>query len=341
MKYPVGIQTFEHIINDGYVYVDKTDMVYNIANGGKIYFLNRPRRFGKSLLISTIESYFLGRKELFKGLKIESLEKEWRTYPVFHVDFNSDSIILGDALQNTLESYVSDWEKAYGVIADEKLSIGRRFAKVLAAAHEQTGMRCVVLIDEYDKPLLDVMGLPDKIERNNVMVSLEDFNREILKGFYSTFKLSDADLQFVFLTGVTKFSQISVFSGFNQPLDISMSAEYQALCGMTDDEIEHYFHEPICEMAESRHCTYDEMRATLRRKYDGYHFSDDAVGVYNPYSLLCALRLKRIDDYWFKSGTPSYLIRLLEKSNENLDQFTANYFEQDEFEDYRANSHCQ
>lgn len=338
MKYPVGIQSFRQIREDGYVYVDKTDLVYSLATEGKIYFLSRPRRFGKSLLVSTLENYFLGRKELFKGLKIESLEKDWKTYPVFHIDFNSDSIIRGDALQITLESYVSDWEKAYGVDADEKLSIGRRFAKVLAAAHRQTGMRCVVLVDEYDKPLLDVMGLPDTIERNNVMVSLEDFNREVLKGFYSTFKQADDDLQFVLLTGVTKFSQVSVFSGFNQPKDISMRQKYETLCGISEAEIDSYFRESIMQMAELNHCSYDKMRASLRRRYDGYHFGEDAQGIYNPYSLLNALDSNKIKDYWFETGTPSYLVRLLEKTNENLDELAGKYFAQNQFENYRADS---
>ena len=220
MKFPIGIQSFERIISEGYAYVDKTDMLYSLVTDGAIYFLSRPRRFGKSLLVSTLKNYFLGRKELFKGLKIESLEKDWNVHPVFHLDFNSDSFTNSGTLENTLESYVSGWEKQYNVTPNRELSTGRRFASVIRAAHAQTGRRCVVLIDEYDKPLLDVMNLPDTVERNNAMVSLEDYNREILKSFYSTFKLADSDLQFVFLTGVTKFSQLSVFSGFNQPNDI-------------------------------------------------------------------------------------------------------------------------
>ena len=189
MKYPIGIQAFERIVQEGYVYVDKTDLIYQLTQGS-IYFLSRPRRFGKSLLVSTLENYYLGKKELFKGLKIDALEKDWKTYPVFHLDFNSDNFMNANALQATLEKFVSDGEKLYHVDADFNLSLGRRFAEVLKAAHQQTGLRCVVLIDEYDKPLLDVMGLPETIRQNNVDITLETYNRNILKAFYSTFKLA-------------------------------------------------------------------------------------------------------------------------------------------------------
>ena len=336
MKFPIGIQSFERIISEGYAYVDKTDMLYSLVTDGAIYFLSRPRRFGKSLLVSTLKNYFLGRKELFKGLKIESLEKDWNVHPVFHLDFNSDSFTNSGTLENTLESYVSGWEKQYNVTPNRELSTGRRFASVIRAAHAQTGRRCVVLIDEYDKPLLDVMNLPDTVERNNAMVSLEDYNREILKSFYSTFKLADSDLQFVFLTGVTKFSQLSVFSGFNQPNDISMAPQYDTICGMTDEEIDSYFREPIGRMAEMSGCTYGEQRDLLRRQYDGYHFSGRLKGVYNPFSLLNALRNMVVDDYWFRTGTPSYLVRLLNGFGDKLNELVGKYYAQSQFEDYRA-----
>ena len=335
MKYPIGIQSFEQIINDGYVYVDKTDLVYQLTLG-KIYFLSRPRRFGKSLLVSTLENYYLGKKELFKGLKIDALEKEWKTYPVFHLDFNSDNFMNANTLQATLENFVSNGEKLYHVEPDLNLSLGRRFAQVLKAAHLQTGLRCVVLIDEYDKPLLDVMDLPETICINNMNITLEENHRNILKAFYSTFKLADDDLQFVLLTGVTKFSQISVFSGFNQPNDISMDNKFDTLCGITEDELQSYFHEQIQELAEADGVTYDEMVKDLRQRFDGYHFGPRLKGVYNPFSILNTFSKMIIRDYWFKTGTPTYLVRLLQDNQENLNDLTGRYYDESEFVDYRA-----
>ena len=335
MKYPIGIQSFEQIIKEGYVYVDKTDLIYQLAQG-KIYFLSRPRRFGKSLLVSTLENYYLGRKELFKGLKIDALENEWKTYPVFHLDFNSDNFMNADTLQATIDGYVSGWEKAYNVEPNLELSLGRRFAHVLSEAHKQTGLRCVVLIDEYDKPLLDVMGLPETIRKNNVDITLEENHRNILMGFYSTFKLADNDLQFVLLTGVTKFSQISVFSGFNQPNDISMDNTYDTLCGITEEELHSYFHEQMQELAVSNDYTYEEMVKQLRKRFDGYHFGPRLKGVYNPFSILNTFSKMFIRDYWFSTGTPSYLIRLLQDNHENLNDLTGKYYSESEFVDYRA-----
>ena len=328
MKYPIGIQSFDRLIEDGYVYVDKTDMVYSLAKEGAIYFLSRPRRFGKSLLVSTLKNYFLGRKELFKGLKIEALEKEWKVYPVFHMDFNGSDYTRQGMLENRIRSYVSDWEKIYSLDSGEIGSdIGNRFVKVLRAAHEQSGRRAVVLVDEYDKPILDVL---------DVNKNLEEEHRNILKGFYSVFKSADEHLQFVFLTGVTKFSQVSVFSGFNQPKDISMDGRYETLCGITQEEIDRYFPEPIADMAVDYRCTPEEMRQRLKQQYDGYHFSDRLTDVYNPFSLLNALDSRRVYDYWFRSGTPTYLIRLLAHFNENMNELTGKYYRPEEFVDYKA-----
>ena len=328
MKYPIGIQSFEQIIEDGYAYIDKTDLVYKLTHEGKIYFLSRPRRFGKSLLVSTLKNYFLGRKELFKGLKIDSLEKEWKVYPVFHVDFNGSNFTKQGILENRIASYVSDWEKQYSLEAgDIETDLGNRFMKVLKAAHEQSGRRAVVLIDEYDKPILDVLDV-DK--------HLEEEHRNILKAFYSVFKGADEHLQFVFLTGVTKFSQVSVFSGFNQPKDISMHNKYEALCGITQEELDATFREPVESMAEAYHCSYDEMRDRLKAQYDGYHFSDRLTDVYNPFSLLNAFDAQRISDYWFKSGTPTYLIRLLSHTDEQMDDITGKFYAPKEFIDYKA-----
>ncbi len=328
MKYPIGIQSFDQIIEDGYLYIDKTDMIYNLTHEGKIYFLSRPRRFGKSLLVSTLKNYFLGRKELFRGLKIDSLEKDWKVYPVFHIDFNSTNFTIRGTLWQKLNGLIWDWEEKYGVrIPEGGLDLGDRFIRVLEAAHKRTGLRAVVLVDEYDKPMLDVLDV-DK--------DLEEEHRNILKGFYSVFKGADEHLQFVFLTGVTKFSQVSVFSGFNQPNDISMHRKYETLCGITQEELDTAFREQIEEMSDEYRCSYEEMRNKLKSQYDGYRFSDRMTDVYNPFSLLNAFDAQRIYDYWFKSGTPTYLIRLLSHANENMNEITGRYYAPEEFIDYKA-----
>ena len=327
MKYPIGIQSFERIIEDGYVYIDKTDLIYSLTHDGSIYFLSRPRRFGKSLLVSTLKNYYLGHKELFKGLKIDSLEKDWNVHPVFHVDFNGANFTQAGVLETMLDDYIDKWEKQYDIHTDPGLGVGLRFRDILCAVHEQTGRRAVVLIDEYDKPILDVL---------DVDTLLEDRHRNVLKAFYSVFKVADSHLQFVLLTGVTKFSQVSVFSGFNQPKDISMDARYETLCGITQEELDGYFVEPISAMAERNRCSFEEMKSLLKQKYDGYHFSDNMTDVYNPFSLLNALDSLRLQDYWFSSGTPTYLIRLLAHFKENMNELTGKYYRQEEFIDYKA-----
>ena len=335
MKYPIGIQDFASIINDGYVYVDKTALIHRLVTEGKIYFLSRPRRFGKSLLVSTLKYYFLGKKELFQGLAIDRLEKEWAEYPVFHIDFNGENFTLSGTLEDKIESSITYWESIYGK-APYSETLGGRFKHLLEAAHKQTGRRAVVLIDEYDKPLLDVLdtGSTVTVEGNERL--LEEHHRNILKGFYSVFKAADEHLQFVLLTGVTKFSQVSVFSGFNQPADISMDHRYEQLCGVTEEELYHYFMEPITSMSEVYRCTVDEMKERLKRQYDGYHFSDDLTDIYNPFSILNAFARQRIADYWFSTGTPTYLIRLLNHTNENLNELTGKYYDPSEFVDYKA-----
>ena len=335
MKYPIGIQEFEKIINGGYVYVDKTALIYRLVTEGSIYFLSRPRRFGKSLLVSTLECYFRGQKELFRGLAIDSLEKEWAQYPVFHIDFNGVNFTKGNVLENLLEDTVASWEELYGCDPNFD-NLGRRFAYVLKAAHQQTGRRAVVLIDEYDKPILDVLDTTLTTEVDGERRPIEDVNREILKGFYSVFKVADAHLQFVLLTGVTKFSQVSVFSGFNHPADISMSPTYEALCGITEEELYRCFAESIAELAEAYDCSVDEMKQLLKKQYDGYHFSKGMMDIYNPFSLLNAFSMRNIDDYWFRSGTPTYLIRLLSHTQENLNELTGRYYTTQQFIDYKA-----
>ena len=336
MKYPIGIQSFEQIREDGYVYVDKTALLYELVSKGKIYFLSRPRRFGKSLLISTLENYFLGHKELFRGLAIDSLEKEWKEYPVFHVDFNGKNFTSLMELKETIETFVARCEERYG--KDELANtFGDRLAYVFEKAHEKTGRRVVVLIDEYDKPLLDVMntGLPSPVVAGDIK-TLEDYNREILKGFYSVFKLADKHLQFVLLTGVTKFSQVSVFSGFNQPEDISYDSRFDALCGISKDELLSVFKEQIKELGKVNGMTEEETIEKLKRKYDGYHFSKGLKDVFNPFSILNCFSKNDFQNYWFSTGTPTYLMRLLANNHENINELAGKEYPAAEFVDYKA-----
>lgn len=336
MKYPIGIQSFEKIREENLVYVDKTDLVYKLVKEGTVYFLSRPRRFGKSLLISTLENYFLGRRELFRGLKMEGLETEWAVHPVFRLSFGSSDFTQGGALEAALEDFILRAERQYGVIPDVD-SYGIRFRNVLAAAHERTGRKAVVLVDEYDKPLLDVMELDEYItDANGNRKRLEEHNRNILKGFYGVFKDADEHLRFVLLTGVTKFSQISVFSGFNQPQDISMDCRYEALCGITTDELLMVFDEPIRALAAKNKVGHDEMVARLKRKYDGYHFSEGMTDIYNPFSLLNCFAQQALRNFWFASGTPSYLVRLLKHSDQHINELTGRYYNASEFVNYKA-----
>ena len=335
MKYPIGIQSFETIIEDGYVYIDKTALVYDLVHNGQVYFLCRPRRFGKSLLVSTLKCYFEGRKELFEGLAIDRLEKEWNRYPVLHLSFGGQNYAESTALDEVLEEFVATAEKRYGTDGMAK-TLGSRFRAVLRQAHEKTGKKTVVLVDEYDKPLLDVMDLGIPTEKGPDTMSLEDYNRNVLKGFYSVFKEADADLQFVLLTGVTKFSQVSVFSGFNQPDDISMDERYEALCGITEEELYAAFDEPIKAMAARYKVAEDEMKYRLKRKFNGYHFSPNMLDIYNPFSILNAMSKKILSDYWFATGTPTYLVRLLSHCKENMNELTGRYYPREAFVDYRA-----
>ena len=333
MKYPIGIQSFEKIITEGYLYIDKTQMIYDMVENGKIYFLSRPRRFGKSLLVSTLECYFQGRKELFKGLAIDNLETDWKQYAVFHLDFNGKDFTQAGQLEKTLIDFVESQEAIYGK-APFASTLGDRFIGVLRNAHEKTGLRAVVLIDEYDKPLLDVLDSTLKTtDADGNERLLEDRHREILKGFYSVFKAADKDLQFVLLTGVTKFSQVSVFSGFNQPEDISLSAHFDTLLGITEDELRSTFSQQIAEMAEEYDVSKEEILIKLKRQFDGYHFSRRMRGVYNPFSILRAFKEMLIDDYWFQTGSPSYLVRLLAHSDENINELVGKYYPTNCFEE--------
>ena len=323
MRYPIGVQSFEKIIEGGYAYVDKTDLIYDLAQEN-VCLLCRPRRFGKSLLISTLEAYFKGRKELFEGLKIMDYEKDWTKYPVFHLDFAIGNFSNPKCLSEILEAFVAEGEQQYGIVPIGK-DFGLRFKNMLHQARVQTGHKAVVLIDEYDKPLLDVIG-----------EDLEQKHRNILKGFYGTFKAADEDLRFVLLTGVTKFSQISVFSGFNQPKDISMDAHYEAICGITEEELYTDFAESIRELAQAMDYSEEEMKAELKQQYDGYHFSKRLTDIYNPFSLINAFSVKDIDNYWYRSGTPTFLAKLINGHNINMEKLLARSYASQKFIDYRA-----
>ena len=335
MKYPIGIQSFDQIIGDGYVYVDKTGLIYQLVKGGKIYFLSRPRRFGKSLLVSTLKCYFQGRKELFKGLAIDKLETDWAEYPVFHIDFSQTDFLNPNLLEEKLEENISAWEQIYGK-GEFAFSLGSRFAYVLKQAHKQSGRRCVVLIDEYDKPVVDALGTGLKIKKDINELLLETYYKQLLGSFYSTLKASDEDLHFILITGMTRFTQATPFSGFNNFSDISTDRRYETLCGITQEELEHYFAEPIKALAVKYKVTEEGMLDMLKHRYDGYHFSGNLTDIYNPFSLLNAFAKKALRDYWFSSGTPTYLVRLLNHTQEDLNGMTGKYYEDKEFVDYKA-----
>ena len=307
--YPIGIQNFEKIRKDGYFYIDKTAWVYQLAKTGSYYFLSRPRRFGKSLLISTLEAYFQGKKELFKGLAIEKLEKDWTEHPILHLDLNIERYDTPESLGNILEKNLSEWEKLYGADVSER-TYSLRFAGIIKRACEQTGQRVVILVDEYDKPLLQAIGNKE----------LQSAYRNTLKPFYGVLKTMDGYIQFAMLTGVTKFGKVSVFSDLNNLIDISMDARYVALCGITGKEIQDNFEEDLHELAEAQKMTYEEAKAELKACYDGYHFVEDSEGIYNPFSLLNTFFKMKFGSYWFETGTPTYLVELLRRYHYDLER---------------------
>lgn len=310
MKYPIGIQTFEKIITGGYTYVDKTDLVYKLVSSGDYYFLSRPRRFGKSLLTTTIEAYFQGRKDLFKGLVMEKLEKDWIEYPVFHIDFSSADYTNPTTLTNRLNTYLSQWEKIYGK-NDVEIAIGDRLYGVVSRAKEKTGKLVVILVDEYDKPLTDAIGIPE----------IQDANRALLQEVYGIMKRADRHIRFAFLTGVTRYGKLGIFSAANNPRDISMSNDYATICGITETELHSYFDNEIKQFAEKQKIDETSMYNMLKHKYDGYHFCEHSEDVYNPFSVLNALSDKQLSNYWFATGTPTYLVRMLQKSDIDIPDF--------------------
>lgn len=306
-KLPIGIQTFEDIRRDDYLYVDKTAFVWRIANTGKPYFLSRPRRFGKSLLLSTFESYFKGKKELFEGLAIEQIETEWKQYPVLHLDLNAKKYETPDDLIAILNQHLEKWECLYGNEKKDR-SPEERFGYVISRASEQTGCSVVVLVDEYDKPLLQALD----------NMSLLDNYRQTLKAFYGVLKSYDRYLRFVFLTGVTKFAQVSVFSDLNQLNDISMKPQYATVCGITKQELIDTFTPELQKLAETNQLTPEETLHKMKALYDGYHFCEFTEGVFNPFSVLNVFDGYKFSNYWFQTGTPTFLVELLQRSEYDL-----------------------
>lgn len=302
MKYPIGIQDFEKLRTNGYSYVDKSRFVYKLATEGEYYFLSRPRRFGKSLFLSTLEAYFQGKKELFKGLAIYDLETEWKKYPIFHIDLNTANFREKDSLYMVLNDYLTTWESKYGT-RESEATLALRFKGVIARAAEKEGCGVVILIDEYDKPILQTLRDPE----------LQAEHRAQLKAFYSVLKTQDRYIKFAFLTGVTKFGKVSVFSDLNNLTDISMDHRYISICGMTEKELLANFKEGISELAEAYGDSETETIAKISMRYAGYHFEENSEEIYNPFSVLNTLANSRYDDYWFKANTHTFLIDILKK----------------------------
>ena len=302
MKYPIGIQDFEKLRTNRYSYVDKSRFVYKLATEGEYYFLSRPRRFGKSLFLSTLEAYFQGKKELFEGLAIYDLETEWKKYPIFHIDLNTANFREKDSLYTVLNDYLTTWESKYGT-RESEATLALRFKGVIARAAEKEGCGVVILIDEYDKPILQTLRDPE----------LQAEHRAQLKAFYSVLKTQDRYIKFAFLTGVTKFGKVSVFSDLNNLTDISMDYRYISICGMTEKELLTNFKEGIGELASANEDNETETIDKLRMRYSGYHFEENSEEIYNPFSVLNTLANSRYDDYWFKANTHTFLIDILKK----------------------------
>ena len=313
MLYPIGIQSFEKIRTGGFVYVDKTALIYRLAASGQHYFLSRPRRFGKSLLVSTMEAYFSGRKELFEGLAMESLEKDWTEYPVLHLDLTGSSYTDISHLKMSLDQHLRKWESLYDV-APMSEDLSSRFKDIIDAAYLKTGQKVVILIDEYEKPIIDNIDNPELMEQ---------FRRE-LQGFYSVIKGKDNAIRFAFLTGVTKLGKMSIFSGLNNLNDISMDARYADICGISEQELKSTFGESVEELARANELSVDDCYKKLAQMYDGYHFTENSVGIYNPFSLLNTFNSGKFRMYWFETGTPTFLVRYLKQGNYNLDNISRN-----------------
>lgn len=304
MIYPIGIQNFEKIRTEDFLYVDKTAEIYKLAKEGRYYFLSRPRRFGKSLLVSTMEAYFSGRKELFSGLAIEKLEAEWKQHPVLHLDLSGVSYTDESVLERVLSDKLSKWETLYGAVNTSDI-LGLRFKEVIEAAYNKTGNQVAILIDEYDKPIIDNLGNEPTLSHL----------RSTLQGFYSVMKSMDARIRFGFLTGVTKIGKMSVFSGLNNLNDISMIPDYVDICGVSETELHEYFDESISELSSANEMSKEECYVKLKSMYDGYHFCEDSIGIYNPFSLLNTFQNKKFREYWFETGTPGFLVEVMRKTS--------------------------
>ena len=329
-KMPIGIQDFETLRTDGYVYVDKTALIYDLVQNGKPYFLSRPRRFGKSLLVTTLEAYFRGKRELFRGLAMEGLERDWAEYPVLKFSLAGGEFTREDGLRDALNKNLKSFEEAYGLPCANDGNLPGRFWDALKNACEKTGRRVAVLVDEYDKPLLETMDNQ----------ALEESNRATLKGLYSVLKDADEHLRFAFITGVTKFSKVSIFSDLNQLQDISMHKDYAALCGITQEELERDFSPEIDKLAQENGMTREECLARLKQLYDGYRFSEKSPDIYNPFSLINAFSQRKFGKYWFGTGTPTFLVRRLKEVNFNPRSLSDGslYSSEGEITDYRPDN---
>ena len=333
---PIGVQSFEVLQKDGFVYVDKTELIWKLVNESRAHFLSRPRRFGKSLLLSTLKAYFLGQKELFKGLAIEKLEegeKEkreiWQKYPVLYLDFNLSKYETREDLEDLLNTHISLWEKEYGTETAES-TFSSRFAGIIRRAYEKTAKRVTVLIDEYDKPLLQTMWKDE---------ALNETYRTILKGFFGVIKSSDQYLRFAFLTGVTKFSKVSIFSDLNNLRDLSLLSDYSAICGISQEELETCFKPEISALAENNSLSYEETLTKLKQRYDGYLFARKGKAMYNPFSLLNVFASREFSSYWFATGTPTFLVEYLKKAYYNIPDLDGNVkMNEAGLETYRAES---
>lgn len=321
VKYPIGIQTFSEIRKGGWLYVDKTQRVYELANSLKYVFLSRPRRFGKSLLVSTLRSYFEGRRDLFEGLAMERLEKDWEQYPVLQLSLSTAKLGTVEDLNENVGLQLSRYEEDYGIEKDVE-GLGPRLNNLVVKIYKKTGKQVVVLIDEYDAPLLTVLHDPERLE----------LMRTALQSFYAPLKDLDPYFRFVFITGITKFSQLSIFSQLNNLAKISMLPQYADICGITQAELEANFTEGIEGLVNTYSLSREAMLEKLRRMYDGYHFANRSEGVYNPFSLLTAMAFGQIDSYWYASGTPTFLIKQIQKFHTDITQIDGSETTASEFD---------
>lgn len=312
MKYPVGIQSFESLRNGGFVYVDKTDIIYNMVSQKGTYFLSRPRRFGKSLVASILEAFFHGKKELFEGLKISQLEKNWTAYPVIHIDLSGTVYDNKNSLTDKFNSLVINLRKQYGLEKHSE-SIGDQFGDAIRDISQKENKQVVILTDEYDKPLLAAIGRPELFEAYRLQ----------LRSIYSNLKSQDKYIRLAFITGVSRFSHVSIFSDLNNLIDMSLDKKYSTLCGITDDEIDNIFKDSVSDLASSEEMDFNSTREELRRRYDGYHFSNNSVGVYNPFSLLSSFYSGQIANYWASTGTPDFLVRLIKEQKIDITELNA------------------